>query len=288
MEQNSQEWLEWRRSGIGASDVPIILNLSPWKTPYQLWEEKTGLTIEDPEKYNFITEEGHRLEPKARALYEVETGIVAPTALVERQDNPKHRASLDGRNAEKKKTVEIKFVGAGEKWEMALNDEIPDYYRAQMQWQLYVTGDESNDYVAFNKKEFKIKIITVYPDIEFIKDAVKEVDKFWKLVEDKKEPPLSDRDFKKVVAVEMKDAIEKFVKIKTEIKELEKELKTYDDIIKKHPRWNHKRMIYGDVRLIEKTRKGSVDFKKIVSDNLPEFDTSNYIKPSTTYKEIKI
>lgn len=289
MEQNSQEWLEWRKKGIGGSDAPIILDISPWKTPYELWEEKTGVVKPDEDDNTFITEKGHRLEPKARALYEIDHGgHDFPPALVERQDRPHHRASLDGRNVSLKKTLEIKYVGAGEKWEMALNDEVPDYYMAQMQWQLYVTGDESVDYVAYNEKENKIKVITVLPDVKFIAKMVKAVDKFWEKVENKKEPKLSDRDYKRVSSREMKDAIDKYVEIKKEMKELEVKLKEQETIIKEHPRFNHRRMAHGDVKLMIKTRKGSVDFKKIVTEKLPDFDTSNYIKPSTTYKEIKV
>jgi len=36
-----------RMGFIGGSDAPIILGLSPWKSPYQLWLEKTGQ--EEPE-----------------------------------------------------------------------------------------------------------------------------------------------------------------------------------------------------------------------------------------------
>ena len=38
--QQSEEWLEFRRSRIGASDAPIIMGVSPWKTHYKLWVEK--------------------------------------------------------------------------------------------------------------------------------------------------------------------------------------------------------------------------------------------------------
>lgn len=40
--QNTQEWEKFRLQKIGASDAPIIMGVSPWKTPFQLWLEKTG------------------------------------------------------------------------------------------------------------------------------------------------------------------------------------------------------------------------------------------------------
>lgn len=288
LEQNTNAWLEHRRKGLGASDIPVIMGISPWNTPYALWEEKTGLVIPDQESKKFITEKGHRLEPKARSLYEVETGFEIPPKLVQREDNPIFKASLDGYNPVQKKIAEIKFVGAGEKWEMAVNGQIPDYYYAQMQWQLFVSGAETNDYVAFNEKDFKIIIITVEPDIKMIKRQVMLAEKFWKLVRDKKEPKLSDRDYKNVVAKEMKVAIDEYSRIKKEINELTVKLEEQKVIITEHPRWNHRRMVHGDVKLLTKTRKGSVDYKKILEEHLPDLDTSGYLKPSTTYKEIKL
>ena len=37
------EWLAWRRSGIGASDVAGILGISPWASPFTVWADKLGL-----------------------------------------------------------------------------------------------------------------------------------------------------------------------------------------------------------------------------------------------------
>ncbi len=44
--QRSPEWLELRRQGLGASDMAAVMGVSPYKTPYQLWAEKTGATPE--------------------------------------------------------------------------------------------------------------------------------------------------------------------------------------------------------------------------------------------------
>lgn len=38
------EWLEYRKDGIGSSEVATILGLNPWETPYQLWRRKKGWT----------------------------------------------------------------------------------------------------------------------------------------------------------------------------------------------------------------------------------------------------
>ena len=45
LEMSHQEWLEDRQKGIGGSDVGTILGLNKWKSPYQLWLEKTGQVV---------------------------------------------------------------------------------------------------------------------------------------------------------------------------------------------------------------------------------------------------
>ena len=37
-----EKWLEYRRMGIGGSDVAALLGISKWKSPLELWLEKTG------------------------------------------------------------------------------------------------------------------------------------------------------------------------------------------------------------------------------------------------------
>lgn len=36
------DWLKLRRRGIGGSDVAAILGLSKWRTPLEVWQDKTA------------------------------------------------------------------------------------------------------------------------------------------------------------------------------------------------------------------------------------------------------
>lgn len=54
-------WLAARRLGIGGSDVPAILGISPWKTPLQVWAEKLCLADEDESSYTL--RRGSHMEP---------------------------------------------------------------------------------------------------------------------------------------------------------------------------------------------------------------------------------
>ena len=42
-EQVSEAWRAERRKGVGGSDVAAIMGMSPYKSPYEVWAEKTGV-----------------------------------------------------------------------------------------------------------------------------------------------------------------------------------------------------------------------------------------------------
>lgn len=66
------EWLAVRRLAIGASEAPIILGVSPYKRPVQLFTEKLGLT--EPERQTEAQAWGLLLEPAISERYAQETG----------------------------------------------------------------------------------------------------------------------------------------------------------------------------------------------------------------------
>ena len=71
-EQGSPEWLAMRRTKIGASDAPIIMGVSPWTTPLQLWEQKV---LGTSRAKTFFMQEGIDWEPKIREWYSNKTGL---------------------------------------------------------------------------------------------------------------------------------------------------------------------------------------------------------------------
>ncbi|GIV50738.1 MAG: hypothetical protein KatS3mg038_1259 [Candidatus Kapaibacterium sp.] len=54
-----------RRSFLGASDAPAVLGLSPWRTAWEVWAEKTGRI--DSWTGNAATSAGQLLEPAVLA-----------------------------------------------------------------------------------------------------------------------------------------------------------------------------------------------------------------------------
>src|ERR1700733_11913673 len=92
--QGSPEWHNWRRKGIGASDVAALFGKSPYKTKRDLWFEKAGLGEPDDEDRTYIFRKGHEAEAELRELFSKHTKIEISPACFEKDDI--FLASLDG------------------------------------------------------------------------------------------------------------------------------------------------------------------------------------------------
>jgi putative phage-type endonuclease len=192
LEQNTTEWLEWRRKGLGASDACIVMGVSEYKTRRQLWENKLKLRPDDEESY--ITELGHKFEPKARARFALESGIdLKADVCIVHDEFPYLRASLDGHCEKERVFAEIKMVGKKKmEWLKANKVPLPEHF-PQVQQQFLVTKYERGFYIAYCLNDDKTEIVDyiafpVQPDRGFIPELFKELTAFWKLVETQTPP----------------------------------------------------------------------------------------------------
>lgn len=141
--ENAQ-WLEERRKGIGGSDVAAIMGMSPWKTPYQVYQEKRR-EVQDWSG-NEATDWGKRMEPAIRQWYSDTTGraVRLPEGILVHNKYPFMLATLDG-FTDDRRVVEIKTARSPKGWGDPGTNEIPDYYLLQVQHYLVVTGFEVCD-----------------------------------------------------------------------------------------------------------------------------------------------
>jgi putative phage-type endonuclease len=194
IKQNTPEWLEMRKNHLGASDAPIIMKESPFKTPYRLWQEKLGLV--DSVAQTSSMRRGHELEEEARNAYSARTGISTSTCVVFHPSIKYLMASLDGISSDKKNVVEIKNVCL-EDHETAAAGKIPNKYYGQLQQQLSICselfGIESIDYFSYNTSGSHI--VKVFLDEKYIKKLYKEADIFWQRILNFDAPPMGERDF---------------------------------------------------------------------------------------------
>ena len=82
-----EDWLEYRKKGIGGSDVAAIMGISPFATIRDLFYNKTGVqpVIQEEEESNWVAKEvGHRLEDLVAEIFfqKDRTGSISGTCHV--------------------------------------------------------------------------------------------------------------------------------------------------------------------------------------------------------------
>ena len=73
-----EEWLDYRKKGIGGSDVAAIMGISPFATIRDLYNNKVGIlpAILEEEESNWVAKEvGHRLENLVAEIFVRKTGL---------------------------------------------------------------------------------------------------------------------------------------------------------------------------------------------------------------------
>lgn len=279
---NRKEWLEWRKQGIGASDVPAIMGTSPFKTAFELWQEKISLEIKEDDSSFFIMDAGNDAETKVRAFYELITGIEYPVALCQMEQLPYMRCSLDGRSGPE--IIEIKLLGDGGKkakpehmkWTNAKNQGVvPAWYNDQVQAAILVSGASTCTFLAYKydagdkylKKQLSrenLAIVKVLPDPKRQAEILEACAKFYQCMVDKKPPQLSDGDYKKLCVKGAKSLIQSWKRNKLKLERLEADQDairaTVLGMVTGHPRW-----ICDGVEIAQVAgRQGSIDYKQIV------------------------
>lgn len=291
LEQGSPKWLEERKRHIGASDVAVILGISPWRTPYELYMDK--ITPMDYEKVphtdkKFIFEKGHRLEAYARKLYETKCGFEIPPAVVKHADVPWCMVSLDGLNTNEKRLVEIKYMGRKNWRALKEKDEFPDYYYSQCQMQMFATGIQEMHLVAVTDEIAKYEkkknpyfsglagtVVTF--DKEYAKSMVSKCYDFWAGVLNREPPPLTDKDTVVVKDDDLIARLKHFRGLKQQIKALNEELKPLEEAIKAS--MTAPIMTHDEITVSYVPKKGSVDYSKI--PHLEDVDLEPYRRKGT-------
>ena len=177
--QGSDEWLALRKTKITATDAPIIMCESPWKTPRQLYQEKIG--EKEPQIKNSYMQRGLDLEPQARGLFILMTGIEMQPKIIVKEWQ---MASLDGMS-HCGQILEIKCAGQRDH-KRALDGKIPKYYYGQLQHQMYLCDVECMFYFSFDGHNGVI--LMVDRDIEYINQMIEKEWEFYQCMLTKNPP----------------------------------------------------------------------------------------------------
>jgi putative phage-type endonuclease len=209
--QGSPEWHAHRAQYRNASETAIVMGDSPWTTPYQLWEYRTGRKVQT---VNSAMARGTALEPQARAAYEALTGqVMQPLVLVEGD----YSASLDGLSFDSELLVEIRCPVKGKAsslWQQVARGEIPAHYRWQLEHQFLVSKAAKGHLFVFDGSEGILLEVTPcrdrWPAIHEAWNA------FMRCIETDTPPALTERDKVVRMDVEWQTAAERYMQLKAE------------------------------------------------------------------------
>ena len=159
LEQGTEDWLDWRRSKLSASNAGVIMLDTPSWMPVRTWEALRGRSAlfgnidpEPEERSEFLAraaEHGLKTEPIARARFAPDL----PAVCGEMDGDDRFAASLDGWNPETRTWLEIKCPMVGKRskhltqWKACEGDRINKRIQPHVWWQLVhqaaVVGDLS-------------------------------------------------------------------------------------------------------------------------------------------------
>jgi len=182
-----------RATFLGGSDAASVLGVSPWRTPLELWQEKTLPAAPEtftPDRLRALNR-GKRMEPYVLDLLAEETGLVVARRNVRHVDpvHPFLAAEIDAEltNGD---AVEIKTVSPfkAKDWGDEQTDEVPVHYVAQVQHGMMITGAPATVFgVLIGGDDFRVYRVERDPMLISLM-RTREVD-FWLRHVETGEPP---------------------------------------------------------------------------------------------------
>ena len=196
-----EDWLSYRRKGIGGSDAAAIMGMLPFCTKRDLYYDKIGKqAVMDEEEDNWVAKEvGHRLEDLVAEIFSRKTGLkVYPIRKMFRHPlYPFMLADVDffiNFPDGSKGILECKTTNYNcqNKW---ANDSTPVNYEYQGRHYMSVMNINKMYFACLygnNENEFFIRYMERDLDIE--EDLIAEEEFFWKEnVEKGVEPPYTEK-----------------------------------------------------------------------------------------------
>ncbi|MBV5337566.1 MAG: YqaJ viral recombinase family protein, partial [Deltaproteobacteria bacterium] len=190
-----EEWLVQRRAGLGGSDIGAILGLSPYRTPVDVWMEKTGRGTGQDETLQmrfgsyaeeFVAREytaktGNSVQrftpmlhhPVAPVLGNVDRLVIPSGAKV-----ASHKQEIRTDRGLECKTASAFSVNDDQNWGEEGTDQVPPSYLIQCSTYMALTGCSLWDLaVLFGNQE--LRIYNLKRDAELEQEIVARSTEWW-------------------------------------------------------------------------------------------------------------
>lgn len=189
------QFLANRKKGIGGSDVAAILGFSPYKSPYQLWLDKTGRS--EKKAQNESAHFGHLLEDVVAKEFSRRAGLKVQrvTQQLFLEDHPWALGNIDRAVINPEISGNVRFKDGALTTDQLLecktaseymsklfgeegSDQVPDYYLTQCLWYLMITGCQII-HLAVLIGGNKFRMYRIERDEDLIQSIFEQVKSFW-------------------------------------------------------------------------------------------------------------
>ena len=194
------EWLKWRKKGIGGSDVASALGLSPYRTARELYYDKIGVQpAVDGSDHSITFAIGHLLEDVVAQIFAKKTGLSVfrdqmmyqhPLFPFMLADVDRFVHLPDGRTA----ILECKTAHYDMQFAWA-NDAVPRHYELQVRHYMSVMNIDVA-YIAclFSNNENDFVWRKIERDLDEEESTILQLQEFWtNHVLNRVEPPLTEK-----------------------------------------------------------------------------------------------
>lgn len=296
-----EEWLAARRVGIGGSDAGAILGLNPYKSSFDVYADKLGLS--KPKADTEAMRQGRDLEDYVASRFEEKTGkrVRRENHIIHNSAYPFALANIDRAVIGEKAGLECKTTKT-----LALsrykNGEYPTEYYCQCVHYMMVTGWEKW-YLAVLVLGADFMVFEIERDEEEIQALAEAERRFWTEYVEKKEPPApdgsvstdgiigamyTDDDGAAVDLSPLDKELAALADVKKRIEEAEREKRRMEQEIKLYMRDGAEGFGSGFKITWRKQSRSSYDTSALIRDFVPEgADLTDYYK-ATKYRVFKV
>ena len=213
---------ENRQAFLGGSDIAVIMGISPFKTRWELLQEKAGITPVEPVSNKYI-EYGNAMEGKIRDFINAEYYPTDPFVEGKHEEEGEpigYREHTDGENS--KAILEVKTTGGNIDY---------DVYFVQLLWYMYRTGKGEGVLAVYHRPEdmseefdkgnLYIQVITLESRMDMLNKIQNEVKRFiGDLLLLKDNPFLSEED---LLPQELVEVAQKVIALENRLAEIKAE-----------------------------------------------------------------
>lgn len=242
-----EEWLKYRKQGIGGSDAGAICGLNPYRTAIQVYQDKISDTAEDID--NEAMRQGREFEDYVARRFMETTGkkVRRANAMFRSKEHPFMLADVDRMIVGENAGLECKTASPymADKWK---DGKIPLSYEIQCHHYMAVCGADAW-YIAVLIYGREFKFYKIERDEELIADLIRVEQDFWENNVQKRIMPSPDgsKVADSVIAEYYKESVEESIlltgfdeklrrrqelvevmeRMETEKKQIEQEVKLY-------------------------------------------------------------